>query len=132
MRTAALALSLSLAFASSSLAQQCLHGEGETPEQTARRREALNAARLVNTLQANQPGVSSGRYLSHAELAGAAPGLPASIRLAPGQDIATGWRLTLDVTPKGYWFAIKDTTDPCAFTFVSNEAGVILRAEPIR
>ncbi len=52
--------------------------------------------------------------------------------LPPGQDIVAGWRLTLDVTPKGYWFAIKDTADPCGFTLVSNESGVILRAEPLR
>ncbi len=132
MRRTVLTLGFLLVFASSSRAQQCLHGEGETPEQIARRREALNAARLVNTLQANQPGVTSGRYLGHAELAGAAPGLPDSIRLAPGQDIVAGWRLTLDLTPTGYWFAIRDTIDPCAFTFVSNQVGVILRAEPIR
>lgn len=132
MRIAVLVGGIFLAFASSALAQQCLHGDAETPEQAARRREALNAARMVNTLQANQPGVTSGRYLSHAELASAAAGLPPNIRAAPGQDIVAGWRLTLDVTPKGYWFAIRDTTDPCAFTFVSNEAGVILRAEPVR
>lgn len=132
MRAAALAFTLSLVFASPSFAQQCLHGDGETPEQGARRREALNAARLVNTLQANQPGAASGHFLTHAELPGAAPGLPPTIRLTPGQDIVPGWRLTLDVTPKGYWFAIRDTTDACGLTFVSNEAGLILRAEPIR
>jgi hypothetical protein len=43
-----------------------------------------------------------------------------------------GWRLTLDVSDHGYWFMIKDTTDPCGFAYVSNELGVIFRAEPIR
>jgi hypothetical protein len=103
--TTALALTLSLVFASSSLAQQCLHGDGETPER---------------------------RYLALADLAWAARGLPPGIRLQPGQDVVAGWRLTLDVTARGHWFAIEDTTDPCGFAFVSNEAGVILRAEALR
>ena len=42
------------------------------------------------------------------------------------------WKLTLDVTESGYWFMIKDTADPCGFAFISNQAGVIFSAEPIR
>ena len=57
---------------------------------------------------------------------------PSSLNLAPWVDIVPGWRLTLDVTAKGYWFAVTDTTDPCGFSFVSNERGLILKAEPIR
>ena len=40
--------------------QQCLHGPNETPQQQARRREALTATRTVNNLQANQPGAATG------------------------------------------------------------------------
>ncbi len=133
MRTTAIAFTLSLASASSALAQQCLHGADETPGEVARKREAVTAARLVNTLQANQPGAATGRYLSHADLAGvSSPRVPPAMRLAPGEDIVAGWRLTLDFTAKWYWFAIKDTTDPCGFAFVSNEGGVILQAQPLR
>jgi hypothetical protein len=42
------------------------------------------------------------------------------------------WQLTLDVTAQGYWFMLKDKTDPCGFAFVSNQAGLIFKAEPIR
>ncbi len=133
MRSEWLAAAFMLMFASLSEAQQCVHGDGETAEAAARRREALQAARVVNTAQWNQPGARSGRFLSHAELAGtAATSAPPTIRLEPGQDIVPGWRLTLDATAKGYWFAITDTTDPCGFAFVSNEVGKILRAEVIR
>ena len=42
------------------------------------------------------------------------------------------WQLTVDVAPNGYWFMIKDKTDPCGFAYVSNQDGVIFAAEPIR
>jgi hypothetical protein len=115
-----------------SYAQQCLHSGADTPEQTSRRREALGAARLVNTLQANQPGARQRQFLTHEELAAAAKGVPPTYRLAPGDDIVQGWRLRLDPTPNGYWFSIVDTTDPCGFRYISNEQGLILTAEPIR
>jgi hypothetical protein len=40
--------------------------------------------------------------------------------------------LRLDVTARGYRFAITDTTDPSGFSVVSNERGLILEAETIR
>ena len=86
----------------------------------------------MNTAQWNQPGARSGRFLSHDELGRLAGNAPATITLTPGQDIVPGWRLTLDTTPRGYWFSIADTADPCGFAFVSNEAGKILKAEIIR
>ncbi|NOT44236.1 MAG: hypothetical protein HOP14_06485 [Acidobacteria bacterium] len=132
MRTTVLALAFSLAVASSSFAQQCLHGDDETSAQAARRREALVAARVVNTLQANQPGAAQNRYLRHDELGRAASGVPPGISLAPDTDIAAGWRLSLDVALAGYWFSIRDTTDPCGFSYISNAAGLIYSAEPIR
>lgn len=132
MRSEWLAASFVLMLASQSEAQQCVHGDGETAEAAESRREALQAARLINSAQWSQPGASTGRYLSHAELASGAAFVQPSLRMEPGVDILPGWRLTLDTTARGYWFAITDTTDPCGFSFVSNEAGKILRAEVIR
>lgn len=132
MRTGILAAAFVVMMASAAAAQQCLHGDGESPEAAARRREALMAARVVNTAQSNQPAARSGHFVSHAELASAAGATRPGIELTPGRDIVPGWRLTLDTTPKGYWFAITDTTDPCGFAFVSNEVGKILKAEIIR
>lgn len=121
--------------------QECLHGNAETRDQSVRRSEALIAARLINSLQANQPGASKGIYLQHGDLFSSP--LLTTIRatsneiatrlvLTPGEEILPGWKLTLDVTEQGYWFMIRDTLDPCGFTYVSNQNGVILHAEPTR
>ena len=118
-------------------AQECLHGATEQPSQRARRQEAVRVARLVNTIQANQPGRARQQYLRHEDLATAplVANPPASVEffnLAPGQDLAPGWELTLNVTDNGYWFMVKDKMDPCGFVFISNTTGVIYTAEPIR
>src|SRR5215471_19520370 len=132
-----ISVSLILCCVAPALAQQCLHESDETLEQQARRQQALRAARLVNTIQANQPGQWQRRYLNREELAAAPYVLehPDSIRplnLLPGQAISPGWELVLNVTTTGYWFMIRDKTDACGFAFISNTNGVIYRAEPIR
>lgn len=132
MRRSVLVLALLVVFASPSFAQQCLHASAESPDQANRRREALSAARLVNTLQANQPGAAQRQYMKQEDLGAAAPGLPARFKLVPGEHIVPGWKLVLDLTPKGYWFSIEDTTDPCGFRYISNEQGLIFTAEPLR
>jgi len=134
------AIALSFGPLGTAHAQQCLHGTGEAPEQAARRREALTAARTVNNIQYNRPGPRN-PFLSHAELATApfAQGIYQStnealkhISLSPDTDILPGWKLTLDVTSNGYWFMVKDTTDPCGFAIISNQSGLIFNAEPLR
>ena len=125
----------------SAYAQQCLHGLEETPDQAARRREALTATRTINNLEANQPGAVNKAYLRHADLVnspvdvkmrGSADQTAKRISLKPDEEILPGWKLTLDVQEQGYWFLIKDMTDPCGFAYVSNQAGLIFKAEPIR
>ena len=104
------------------------------------RRQALAATRTINTIQSNQPGATSGLDLRHIELAGSpyaeanagADGTLRRISLKPDSDILPNWLLTLGVTQNGYWFMIKDKTDPCGFAYVSNQDGVIFAAEPIR
>ena len=119
--------------------QTCLHDANETPDQAARRREALGATRNVNNIQANQPGSLSRQYFTHDQL-GSSPFLQknaanpqiAVMNLAPGAEILPGWKLTLDVTRDGYWFMIKDVSDPCGFTWISNQIGLIYKAEHLR
>jgi len=117
-------------------AQQCLHGPGETPDQTARRRAALTAARTVNNIQYNRPEAKNNVFLGHADLATApfAKGMSPTngISLNPDTDIVPGWKLTLDVTSSGYWFMVKDSADPCGFAYISNQSGLIFTAEPLR
>jgi hypothetical protein len=120
-------------------AQQCLHGADESAEQAQRRREALTATRTINNIQANRG--NSPVYFRHDELA-AAPyaqrmrtstsEIERRLSLSPLEDMLPGWKLTLDVSPTGYWFMIKDTTDPCGFAFVSTQAGLIYTAQPLR
>jgi hypothetical protein len=127
--------------AGTAYAQQCLHGANESADQAARKREALTATRTINNIQLNQPGAAKGQFLRHEELSNS----PFAMRLRespseavkrmslnPGADVLPNWQLTVDVTTRGYWFMIKDKIDPCGFAFVSNQAGVILQAEPIR
>jgi len=133
---------LSFVFAGGhAIAQECLHGPTETAEQAARRREALTAVRNINNLEANQPGAANRSYLGADQLASSpyaarmreSPDATVKrISLNPGTDILPNWQLTLDVTANGYWFMLKDKTDPCGFAFVSSQAGLIFRAEPIR
>ena len=130
---------IALALASGSAhAQQCLHGANETPDQAARRVDALNAARTINNIQANQ---KTGSYFRHEDLVTAPwavqmrqseSGLAKRISLLPGTDILPGWTLTLDVGFDSYWFMITDKTDPCGFAYISNRSGLIFRAEPLR
>jgi hypothetical protein len=119
-------------------AQDCLHRANAAEEQQARKRAALSAARQVNTLQANGAVKKSGTYLSqlemaeaHAEYAKQRANATALVFDRSGE-IIPGWQLTFDRTERGYWFMIKDRTDPCGFAYVSNENGVIYAAEPIR
>ena len=56
-------------FGAPSTAQNCLHGSNSTPEQQARKRAALAAARQVNTLQAAGVVKKRGAYLSQLEMA---------------------------------------------------------------
>ena len=62
-------LGVVLCGASPAFAQECLHGPSEQPAQQERRQQAIRAARLVNTVEANQLGCSEQRYLRHEELA---------------------------------------------------------------
>ena len=126
----------------SAFAQQCLHGPDESAEQAQRRRDALLATRTLSTLQANHAGRSGGHYARHDELLATAyaqttikQSTNETIRrmaLNPTDDILPGWTLTLDVSSSGYWFMIKDKTDPCGFGFMTTQAGAIYTAQPLR
>jgi hypothetical protein len=139
-RLVAFTIAISAMSMGSAYTQRCLHDQGETPEQTARRREALVAARFINTIQINQPGAIHGVFLRHMDLAGSPSADTRNstnetlrrISLNPDEDILPGWKLTLDVSENAYWFMIKDKMDPCGFAYISNHAGVIFLAEPIR
>jgi hypothetical protein len=139
-KTCALILAVTCLSAGPAFAQECLHGPNETPDQKARRVDALRVARTVNNLEANQPGARTNAYLRQVELKSSpfAAGRDGQsewfkkLNFTPGQEVIPGWVLTLDVTQDGYWFAINDKTDSCGFRYISNQDGLIFTAEPIR
>lgn len=121
------------AFASQPAGQACLHGPDRSPDQQQRRSAAIGAARYVNSAQANQPARRERTYLTHEQLAALPPRSSGpALDLTPGNEILPGWQLTLSTTSGGYWFMIKDTTDPCHFALISNQEGIIYTAQPIR
>jgi hypothetical protein len=141
-RIAALTIVVMAMSAGSVFAQQCLHGADESAEQAQRRRDALTATRTLGTLQASHAGRSGGQYARHEELLATAYAQATmkqstndTVRrmlLNPTDDVLPGWTLTLDVSSTGYWFMIKDKTDPCGFAYVSTQAGLIYTAQPLR
>jgi hypothetical protein len=110
---------------------QCLHVAGqESEEQRQRRVAALTATRAINSAQAAYSAKNNRSYATREQLAAWVDANGAN--LAEGADVVPGFTLTFDTTPKGYWFEIADTTDPCAFRFISNQRGLIFTAQPIR
>jgi hypothetical protein len=109
-------------------ASQCLHGSDESGKQAGRRREALIAARALNTLQMRQKA-TTGAFLDQAaslvqlELARMVDG--------NGGEIAPGWEFHLLTTGDSYLFSVKDAKDPCRFAFFSDNTGLIYTTRPI-
>jgi hypothetical protein len=110
---------------------QCLHAAGqESQEQRQRSIAALAATRAINSAQAAYSAKNNRSYGTREQLA---PMVDANrVNLTEGADVVPGFTLTFDTTPKGYWFMVADTTDPCGFRFISNQSGVIFTAQPIR
>ena len=109
----------------------CLHAAGkEAPEQRNRSVAALAATRAVNTAQAAFSARNNKTYATRADLAAYLDS--ARYNLADEAEIVPGFKMTLDLTPKGHWFEIVVKTDPCGFRFISNQSGVIFTAQPIR
>jgi hypothetical protein len=116
-------------------ASACLHQPGqETPENRDRSVAALAAVRAINTAEASfaakQASGGPRKYAAREELQAYVDG--ARYNLSPTAEITPGFKLTLDVFDRGYWFEIVDTKDACGFRYVSNQSGLILAAQPIR
>lgn len=96
----------------------CLHGPGESPEQAARRRQAVGFARQVHNaqLKAHQ---STRAYLSGEQIS--------STSKAP-----EGFEFRLSSDAGGYAFSVVDKSDPCRFGYFSNEQGLIYKGEPLQ
>jgi hypothetical protein len=100
--------------AAPALAQTCLHGPGETAENTSRREQALQFAVRINLAQ-NLPG-PGGRYRQPSEM-----GLPS---------MPPGFALQFHADADGYSFSLKDTLDPCRYAIFSDQERDIYEGTP--
>ena len=110
-------LVVAVAFAAPSFGQ-CLHGQDEVAAQKARRQAALGFVRAVNTAENNEGMYKAKKYLPFEEL-------------TLERRIVEGFELQFTTDGKGYSFLLRDKTDPCGFTFSSNEHGIIFQGYPI-
>jgi hypothetical protein len=98
-------------------APACLHGADATPDQRARRAQALRFVRHVNTLQAQN--TRTGGYQ------------PAE-RLGFSETLPQGFALRLSTDGGSYAFSVIDASDPCRFGFFSDDSGLIHHGEVLR
>ena len=128
-------------FVSAPAFAQCVPGHPLTPEQQASHRLAIQAARPINTAEANQPGARSRQYLDQAALQAQlvsqkarmdANSFDQKLDFTPGAQVFEGWTLTIEVSQNGYWFSLKDTKDPCGFAVISNRDGIIYNSMPLQ
>ena len=109
---------------------ECLHGPGELPEEAARRSVAVAAVRVINTAQMRSKAQAR-NFLNTAEVL-QLPDLVQLREAAQDNEVAPGWHLRLWTATDGYIFTISDTTDPCRFSYFSDDRGLIYTAQPIR
>jgi hypothetical protein len=103
------------------IAQQqpaCLHGADESAAQQVRRRAALTLTRQINTLQ-NSTKSKGQAYQPLARL----PNVMAT---------PEGFTVHFATDGATYAFSVKDTMDPCAFAYFSDELGLIYTGQPLR
>ena len=89
----------------------CLHHQGATQENRARRAQALTLAKAVHAAEAEL--VRRTRQYQPLESLGNLPALP------------SGFQLNLYADRSGYIFSIKDTVDPCRFAVFSDHGGLL-------
>jgi hypothetical protein len=118
----------------------CLHQESETPPERARRVEALQAVRLINTVTARP--FSPRRYQTWSEIAnsgavgtlrtdgGLLGQLARKIRWGTPEPLP-GWNIHFVSSEDAYAFTLRDVRDPCGFSYVSDESGVILEGRAV-
>ena len=143
MLSSALVLALSTSSATFAQKPACLHQEGsEAQAERARREEALQATRLINTVTAQNQRFGSKRYLAWSEIADS--GALATLRSDGGPmgqlvrkirwgtpEPLPGWNMHFVTSGDAYAFRLRDVRDPCGFAYLSDESGVIWEGQPI-
>jgi hypothetical protein len=96
----------------------CLHGQDEPAAQRDRRVQALRITRQINTLE----NAGRGQARQYQAL-NALPNVS-----APPQ----GFAVHFATDGSSYAFSVKDTLDPCAFAYFSDETGVIYTGQALQ
>jgi hypothetical protein len=106
----ALAVFLVLTSASSSFAQECLHGASEQAAQRSRREQALQTAIKINLAETVIVGPQTGKpkYRPLEQLLNVPP-------------TPTGFALRFYTDGSTYAFSLKDTLDPCHYAIFSDQ-----------
>jgi hypothetical protein len=117
----------------------CLN-DVETQAERARRQEALQATRLINTVAAQARVL--GRYLSWSALA--ASSVVATMRTDGGTmgqlarriawgapEPLPGWNMHFVAHDDAYAFRLRDVRDSCSFAYLSDESGLIWQGPAI-
>jgi hypothetical protein len=101
-------------------ANKCLHGDGESADQKARRVTALQLTREINTLEYAAQRESK-RFVPLERLPLTAP-------------IPQGFETRLLTDGTSYAFSVKDTTDSCGFGYFSDsyQDGIIYVGQGLR
>jgi hypothetical protein len=103
--------------ATSAQQPRCLHGQDETAAQRDRRQQALRTARQINTYRVNGRG-QAGRFQP--------------LTAFPGIVTPPGFAVHVATDGTTYAFSIKDTVDPCAFAYFSDDSGLIYMGQALR
>lgn len=121
------------------LLSRCLHGQNESPAQSQRREEALDAMDLINrVLERNPKGAAfptwealakSATVASFREMSGRRGDLARKMAWGTDQPLF-GWRIHYVAARDGYAFSLTDIRDVCQFTFASNDTGVVIEGRP--
>jgi hypothetical protein len=96
----------------------CLHGASEKAEQRTRRLAALEFAKKVNLLE-GAGHFQAQRFFMIEDL----PTLP---------PVPQGFTAQMSNDGGSYAFSLKDTLDPCAFAYFSDQDAIVYSATPVR
>jgi hypothetical protein len=119
-------------------AQQCLHGENETAAERNRIAQAIYAIRMINSAESNHKS-TAGQFANLSELATSPvmtefrdqnAGTFRGVWLDATREALPGFELRLLSDGMSYVVVIRDQTDPCRLTLVSDNDGVMYTAKP--
>ena len=110
-------VALSLVPGLDAVAQECVHGPGETLANRTRREQAVDFAHRLNRLEADAVRLNPrGQYQR-----------PSTLKLPP---VPADFELTFHTNGRIYAFSLKDALDPCNYAVWSDHDGLVWAGTP--